>query len=241
MRGRRAAAVALLTAARLAPVLLAPVLLAPVLLAPVLLGMAVPAQASTRHHPLRYHLVHHHARHARHPVHHVHRPRSPRRHASAPWVLTIPAIHVAAAIIPTGVNWDGSVAAPSLANAQKVGWYRYGAAPGAPGRAVLLGHVDTYTGPGAFYRLYLVRRGDHVNVRADGRSMTFSVTSIQQVSKQDFPASVYAPGRAPVLYLVTCAGTFDYVTRHYSDNIIVTARLRQTGPHRLRAAVPPRL
>jgi LPXTG-site transpeptidase (sortase) family protein len=140
---------------------------------------------------------------------------------------------VAAAIIPTGVNWDGSVAVPSLADAQKVGWYRYGAVPGTPGRAVLLGHVDTYTGPGAFYRLYLLRRGDHVDIRAGGRSMAFSITSIRQVSKQDFPSSVYAPGRTPVLYLVTCAGGFDYVTRHYSDNIIVTALLRRTGPHGL--------
>jgi sortase (surface protein transpeptidase) len=139
-------------------------------------------------------------------------------------LLRIPAIRVTAAIIPTGVNRDGSAAVPSLADVQKVGWYEYGAVPGAPGPAILFGHVDTYIGPAVFYRLYLLRRGARVYVRADGRSMAFSVTSIQQVSKQAFPASVYAPRRAPMLYLITCAGDFNYVTRHYDDNIIVTAR-----------------
>jgi sortase (surface protein transpeptidase) len=134
---------------------------------------------------------------------------------------------VTAAIIPTGVNRNGSVAVPSLANAQKAGWYKYGAVPGTAGPAILLGHVDTYVGPAVFYRLYLLRPGVRVYVRADGRVNVFAVTSIQQVSKQAFPPAVYAPRQAPVLYLVTCAGDFNYVTRHYDDNIIVTARFIQ--------------
>jgi sortase (surface protein transpeptidase) len=171
----------------------------------VLAGSALPAQAATRVH---------------------------RHHSAASWLLRIPAIRVTAAIIPTGVNRDGSVAVPSLAEVQKVGWYEYGAVPGDPGPAILFGHVDSYIGPAVFYRLYLLRPGVRIYVRAGGRSMAFAVISIEQVSKRAFPPSVYAPRRAPMLYLITCAGDFNYVTRHYDDNIIVTARLLQPRARR---------
>jgi LPXTG-site transpeptidase (sortase) family protein len=146
------------------------------------------------------------------------------RHAGA-WTLRIPAIGVNARIVPLGVNRDGTVAVPSLADVQDVGWYRYGAVPGQPGPAIFLGHVDSYTGPAVFYRLYLIARGDHVVVRVGGRSVTYAITSMRQVSKQAFPSAVYNPGGPPKLYLITCAGDFDYVTRHYDDNIIIAARL----------------
>jgi hypothetical protein len=149
------------------------------------------------------------------------------RPAGSAWTLRIPAIRVDARIVPTGINKDGTVGVPSLTQVRDVGWYRYGAVPGAPGPAVLLGHVDTYAGPSVFYRLYLLRHGDTVDVRMGRRSAEFTVTSLRQVSKRDFPAGVYAPGGPPVLYLVTCAGAFDYATRHYADNIIITARPRE--------------
>jgi LPXTG-site transpeptidase (sortase) family protein len=158
-------------------------------------------------------------------VHHpsVHHPRR-HRHA-APWTVRIPAIGVNAPIVALGVNKDGTVGVPSLADVQEVGWYKYGAEPGRPGPTIFLGHVDSYTGPAVFYRLYLIARGDHVYVRAGGRSVTYAITSMRQVSKQAFPSSIYNPGGPPKLYLITCAGAFDYVTRHYDDNIIITARL----------------
>jgi hypothetical protein len=145
------------------------------------------------------------------------------------WLLRIPAIHVAASIVPTGVNGDGTIAVPSLRDAERVGWYRFGAAPGSPGPTILLGHVDTYTGPGVFYFLYRLRRGDRIYVRT-GRTFTFSVTSLREVPKTDFPDGLYAPAGKPALYLITCAGTFDHGTHHYQDNIIVTARLLRPPP-----------
>jgi LPXTG-site transpeptidase (sortase) family protein len=144
------------------------------------------------------------------------------------WVLRIPAIGVTTSIVPTGVNRDGTIAVPSLREARAVGWYRFGAAPGSPGPAILLGHVDTYTGPGVFYFLYRLRRGDRIYVRS-GRMFTFTVTSLREVSKTDFPDGLYALSGKPMLYLITCAGTFDYATRHYEDNIIVGARLLKSS------------
>lgn len=147
----------------------------------------------------------------------------PAHHAHS-WRLRIPAIHVAASIVPTGVNRDGTIAVPPLREARAVGWYRFGAAPGSPGPAVLLGHVDTYTGPGVFYLLYRLRRGDRIYLRT-GRTLTFTVTSLREMPKKDFPDGLYAPAGKPMLYLITCAGTFNHGTRHYEDNIIIGARL----------------
>jgi sortase (surface protein transpeptidase) len=141
------------------------------------------------------------------------------------WRVRIPAIHVSAAIVPSGVNRDGTIAVPSLADVQKVGWYEYGAVPGHPGPAVLMGHVDTLAGRAVFFRLYQIRRGELIDVQEGGPPLVFAVTSVREVSKRSFPASLFALNGPPVLYLVTCAGAFDYVTRHYEDNIIVTARL----------------
>jgi sortase family protein len=177
--------------------------------------------------PRAHHPRGHHAGAHRPPAHH---PRG-HRHA-APWTVRIPAIGVNARIVPLGVNPDGTVSVPSLADVQDVGWYRYGAVPGRAGPAIFLGHVDSYTGPAVFYRLYLIARGDRVYVRADGRSVTYAVSGTREVSKQAFPSSVYSPGGPPKLYLITCAGGFDFVTRHYDDNIIITARL--LNPHAAR-------
>lgn len=157
------------------------------------------------------------------------RHRSSSGHALAhPWQLRIPAIHVAASIVPTGVNRDGTIAVPPLREARAVGWYRFGAVPGSPGPAILLGHVDTYTGPGVFYRLYRLSRGDRIYLRT-GRTLTFSVTSLREVPKTEFPEGLYAPAGSPMLYLITCAGTFDHGTHHYQDNIIIGARLLRSA------------
>jgi LPXTG-site transpeptidase (sortase) family protein len=188
----------------------------------VLAGALALSPASPGGHPAG-HRVHHRVHHG---VHHRADQRAG-RWASPSWTVRIPAIRVDAQIVPTGINRDGTVAVPSLTDVSDVGWYRYGAVPGAIGSAVLLGHVDTYSGPAVFYRLYLLRRGDTVYVRTGRRTAAFTVTSLRQVSKRDFPEGVYAPGGPPVLYLITCAGAFDYATRHYEDNIIVTARPRE--------------
>jgi hypothetical protein len=59
---------------------------------------------------------------------------------------------------------------------------------------------------------------------ADGTTIRFKVTGRQQVVKSQFPADlVYSPTLETILRLVTCGGTFDARTGHYSDNIIVTA------------------
>ena len=87
------------------------------------------------------------------------------------------------------------------------------------------GHVDSRRGPGVFFGLRSLRRDDVVEItRSDGRVARFSVTSVQQVAKEQFPtAAVYGPTPRPELRLITCGGRFDRQARSYTDNVVVEA------------------
>jgi hypothetical protein len=146
---------------------------------------------------------------------------------SEPTRITIPKIKVDAAIIPVGVNENGTVQVPPLNRAQLAGWYRFGATPGEPGNTVIVGHVDSAKiGPAVFFRLGALRPGDTIGVtRADGRLATFVVERIKSYPKTAFPTDlVYGATDRPGLQVVTCGGKFDRKTREYPDNIVVSAR-----------------
>jgi hypothetical protein len=118
---------------------------------------------------------------------------------------------------------DGTIAVPKRPDI--AGWFEQGPRPGQPGPAVILGHVDSRTGPGIFLNLSLVPRGAVVHVdRADRTTVTFRVTKVSRVPKDRFPTDlVYAPTLEPTLRLVTCGGSFDETRRSYRDNVIVFA------------------
>jgi len=141
--------------------------------------------------------------------------------------VEIPVIGVRAPVMPVGRSPDGTVQVPPLHQAHRVGWYRYGPAPGSRGSAVLLGHYDDLHGPAVFHRLGRVRRGDVVRIeRRDGRTAVFAVESVERVPKSRFPArKVYGPVDHAGLRLVTCGGSYDRRRRTYRDNVIVYARL----------------
>ena len=157
--------------------------------------------------------------------------RSPRVYADVapPVRLRIPAIGVDAPLEHLGLDADGAIAAPR--QWQDAGWYEAGPRPGQPGPAVLLGHVDSDTRPAVFYRLSGLAPGALVLVdRADRTTVRFRVQGRMQVAKSQFPADlVYAPTLAPSLRLVTCGGKFDRGSRHYRDNIVVTAVPERSG------------
>jgi hypothetical protein len=136
--------------------------------------------------------------------------------------VEVPAVGLKAAVVAVGVGVDGSIDVPTPSIA---GWYRLGAAPGAAGPAVLVGHVDWMSGPAVFYDLTGVRAGDEVLVgRADGSVVRFVVNRISEVRKAAFPTNaVFAPTIRPALRLITCWGAFDAHSRHYLDSLIVWA------------------
>jgi sortase (surface protein transpeptidase) len=102
-----------------------------------------------------------------------------------------------------------------------------GPSPGQAGSAVILGHVDSYLGPGVFFKLPQLIAGDKIDVSlADGVTAHFVVDTVVIYPKDQFPTSlVYAPHGYSALQLVTCGGTFDPETGHYLSNIVVYTSL----------------
>ena len=145
--------------------------------------------------------------------------------APKPVWLTIPAIGVKAPIVTLGLNRNGTLQVPGSTTV--VGWYTGSPRPGAIGSAVIAGHVDSRSGPGVFYWLRRMHRGERIYVRrADGTLAVFTVTAVRTYAKAQFPtASVYGPVPDAELRLITCGGTFDYARGSYLSNVVVYARL----------------
>jgi sortase (surface protein transpeptidase) len=146
---------------------------------------------------------------------------SPAPAAPAPVSLTIPAIGVHTKLTRLGITAKGTLQVPTITSV--AGWYTGSPRPGEVGSAVIAGHIDSYSGPGIFYRLSDMRPGQRIYVgRANGSLAVFSVTAVQQYPKDRFPTSqVYGPAPDAELNLITCGGTFDYATRSYLSNTVV--------------------
>jgi hypothetical protein len=160
------------------------------------------------------------------PLQVAHRPAEPVKRAARPGVpvrIVIPAIGVHAPVIKLGLNRDGSLEVPRRFG--DTGWWSGGWRPGEPGPAVIVGHVDSHTGPAVFYRLGKLRRGDRIRVLGrNGSAATFAVRRMERHSKAQFPtAEVYGRTPGPSLRLVTCSGGFDRASGHYLENTIVFA------------------
>ena len=151
---------------------------------------------------------------------------------TGPTRICIPSIRVDASIMQLGLNADRTVQVPPLSRVGDAGWYKYSAAPGAVGPTVILGHVDSAQyGTGVFFKLGQLRTGAQVNVsRDDGRTATFRIDRVVEVSKSKFPSqAVYGPTKASALRLVTCGGRFDAATGNYVDNIIAYGTLESVA------------
>ena len=147
--------------------------------------------------------------------------------ASPPVAIEIDAIDVAAPVHHVGLAPDGTIAAPDAARAQEAGWYDQGPTPGQYGPAVIVGHVDTTTGPAVFHGLRNLRAGDRVEVaRTDQTVAVFEVNSVERFDKERFPADqVFGDFDRPNLRLVTCGGRWVGGETGYADNVVVFASL----------------
>lgn len=147
--------------------------------------------------------------------------------ASPPLRIRIPRIKVDAPVTGLGLDASGVLTVPPPANPNLAGWYEDGVAPGARGAAIMLGHVDTQAGPAVFWSLGSLKKGDKVAVdRADGRTATFEVDSVESFAKKDFPDErVYGRTQDAQLRLITCGGAYDKKKRDYLENVVVFAHL----------------
>ena len=154
---------------------------------------------------------------------------------SKPVHLDIPQADIHADLLTVGMDGDGTLGVPPLDQAQKAAWYDKGPAPGQVGPAVIDAHVDSrqISGfRGAFYNLGNVTPGEEIEVTRADRSVTvFTVDSVEQAPKADFPTTrVYGSVGYAALRLITCGGDFDYSKQSYVDNTIVYAHMTSTVP-----------
>lgn len=150
--------------------------------------------------------------------------RPERTAAAAPDRVTIASVGVDSALLPLGLNEDGSVEVPPADKGMTAGWYTGAAVPGEPGAAVIIGHNDTRFGRAVFHDLRKIRKGADIAVHnSRGKTVHFTVTGTETVSKKAFPTQkVYGATNARVLRLITCDGAFD-AQGHPVDNLIVYA------------------
>ncbi|WP_077799830.1 class F sortase [Streptomyces sp. JHA26] len=147
--------------------------------------------------------------------------------------LDVPELGISAPVLARDLDAKGAIEPPPFDRAGAVGWYAAGAAPGAAGTALMVGHVDTETRPAVFYKLSTLEPGETIRVvRAGAEAAEFTVDDVQVLDRDGFDArQAYGPhdaGRAE-LRLITCGGTFDRATGGYTANVVVSAYLTGTG------------
>ncbi|MEV4474740.1 class F sortase [Nonomuraea salmonea] len=144
-----------------------------------------------------------------------------------PTRIKIPKIKVNAPIGAVTVSKKGVLGTPPLSRPNRTGWYKHSPVPGETGPAIINGHVTTRSGPAVFDRLRELAKGDHIYVyRSDGKVTRFTVSGIEQASKNAFPTKrVYGNTSNAQIRLITCGGVYNKTTHHYTDNIVVYATL----------------
>ncbi|MFI2113300.1 class F sortase [Streptomyces rubiginosohelvolus] len=147
------------------------------------------------------------------------------RTPAPPVRIRIPAIGLDQPLTGLRVQQDGRLGVPD--EAASIGWWSDGPRPGSPGATVVVGHVDSATGPGAFHGLSTLDPGDKVTLMRDDRStITFTIRALRQYGKDAFPDSqVYPTSGPPSLHLITCSGAYDRSRGEYRDNLVVYASL----------------
>ena len=138
--------------------------------------------------------------------------------------LEVPELGVDAPLEESGVRPDGQMALPD--DVGRAGWYRFGPVPGAPGSAVLAGHVDdAEQGLGELAPLRQAEPGQEVLVTdAAGATTRWRVVARETLDKQALPVDLlFGRDGPPRLTLVTCGGPFLPETGGYRDNVVVVA------------------
>ncbi|MEU8681743.1 class F sortase [Streptomyces sp. NPDC048611] len=149
---------------------------------------------------------------------------------SAPARVAIPSLDVSAALMPLGLDERGGIEAPPAEDPGLAGWYADAPTPGENGTAVIVGHVDSRSGPAVFYGLGALEKGRAIRVtREDGRTAVFEVYGTQVFDKRKFPSrKVYGTTGRPELRVLTCGGAYT-AGSGYAGNVVVFARMTGSG------------
>ncbi|GAC1450030.1 MAG: class F sortase [Pseudarthrobacter sp.] len=155
------------------------------------------------------------------------KPQQAMQSASMPVSISAPTIGLSAKITDLGKEANGELQVPTGEPGSPAGWYRDSPAPGQPGSSIILGHVNSTTGPvGLFYRLHEMQPGQQFATgMADGTTKTFTIDKVDIYHKSSFPTiEVYRNADRPEVRLITCGG-YDKASNQYLDNTVVYAHL----------------
>ena len=127
-------------------------------------------------------------------------------------------------VVPVDTDTGGALEVPE--NPATLGWWSGGAKPGQGlGSIVIDGHIDSSRyGTGVFAQLRYLNVGDRIELgTSDGGQRSYAVTGRRQFAKSALPAEVFDQNVGERLVLITCGGTFNSQTRHYSENTVLYA------------------
>ena len=145
---------------------------------------------------------------------------------SLPLSIRVPAVGIDAKFeAPVALDSFGRMEVPK--GYDTVAWYEFAPTPGELGPSVVLGHVDSETGPKVFHPLKDVKEGDTIEItREDGSVAVFSAYKIKYYRQTKFPMKdVFGDTNEAEIRLITCSGIFDHATYRYSHNLVVYGRL----------------
>ena len=148
---------------------------------------------------------------------------------AAPLRLRISALGLDAPLVRIGLGPDGEIGVPPQDRPQEAAWFNGSVLPGAEGTSVIVGHVDTGTGPAVFWGLSTLHPGVRIDVQGqDRRTSVFAVDQVSEFARSDFPAErVYGAqrGAGAQLRLITCGGRYDPRHGGYTANTVAFAHL----------------
>ncbi|MFI6978733.1 class F sortase [Embleya sp. NPDC050154] len=144
-----------------------------------------------------------------------------------PASVDIQEIGLHAPVTSVGLGADGAVEVPPPDPERHAGWYNQGPTPGELGPAVVVGHLDSASGPAVFYDVGTLHPGSTVEIRRADRSIAvFTVDSVERFAKAEFPTQrVYGDLNRAELRLITCGGDYDPDNGGYQDNTVLFAHL----------------
>jgi LPXTG-site transpeptidase (sortase) family protein len=103
------------------------------------------------------------------------------------------------------------------------------AGAGAPGNAVLLGHLESRGAGHVFANLAKARIGDLVRIFSGEQYFDYRVAAVRNVSRTD--VSVFDPTEASSLSLITCSGPWIPFLGEFADRLVVRADLDKSVPN----------
>jgi LPXTG-site transpeptidase (sortase) family protein len=145
-----------------------------------------------------------------------------------PLRLVIPAIGVDATIQSVGLFWSGNGEMGIPTNFTDVAWYNGGPRPGAPGSAVIDGHLDGKNVKEAvFYNLGKLKPGDLVDViDASGTTLQFQVIRLATYDYNATTTDIFSGDDSKArLNLITCAGDWIKSQNLYNQRVVVFTEL----------------